>query len=203
MPAPRTAEPSVADAVKAVGADLQRRRLVEVVKIGVRRKLTLAELVRQLPPEEKGLLESVLGPISSSALLEWLKGPGETHLDAVLVAKSPKPKPKAKPRPKRRTNGAPRRPAGQAKLPGIDSRKKPETAIFDKTVVALIATFSDGAKSGELKRQLGCTRGKLRLALERSKTHHWILQKGALNGARYFATAAGLQFAETSKPKDS
>ena len=197
MPTPTPDEPSVADAVKAVGADLQRRRLVEVVKIGVKRKLTLAELVRQLPPEEKGLLESVLGPIPSGALLDWLKGPGELHLDAVLAGAPPKRRPRRK-----RANGKPRT-KPQPKLPGIDSRKKPETTAFDKSVVSLISTFKDGAKSGELKRQLGCTRGKLRLALERSKTHKWIRQDGELNGARYFATAAGLQFAETSKHKEN
>jgi hypothetical protein len=180
MSTSRTA--SVADALKIVEINAQRQRFVAILEIGVKRDLSMADLVKELPAEENQFVARILGMIPASALLTWLRGSGASCLDRAFGLP-------AKPSRARR-NQSP----SQPKLPGIDSRIKPETVEFDRSVVSLISAHPEGAKSGELRRQLNCSRGKLRLAVERSKKRGYISQDGELNGARYFATPSGKSF---------
>lgn len=103
--------------------------------------------------------------------------------------KAPKKSPKksAKKAKKRSKKPAPtgRR---QGTLPGVDAGKRgtrEATQAFDKKVVDLVKALPDGATNKILMDELSCTRGKLRLSLERLKKSSKIEQVGKLKAARY------------------
>ena len=81
-----------------------------------------------------------------------------------------------------------------------EPRTKPETVQFDRKVTKLIwAAGNEGVQNDKLMSALDCSKGKLRLSLNRLKGQNYIAQNGERRTARYSITQQGEAFAQDPK----
>src|SRR3990172_9767039 len=126
------------NAKREVEPELSRRRVLQIVNVGVDRKLTVADLAKILASEESALLGRILGSVPTMEVLAWLEGPGSEHLNRALMPANGNPKRRKK--------------AVQVRLPGIEAEHHPraETIEFDAQVIQTILKMP-GSKAGPLR----------------------------------------------------
>jgi len=186
------------------------------------------ELGRDSAETAKAFVDVFL-QLDAAVLIELLKGDGAPALERVAaqlaaqryaepIATEPAPSPAPSSSSKKKSTKkkaakkkaakkkAAKKPPGKRKprqqtLPQTrQPRTKPETVKFDRKVAKLISDAGDnGVQNDTLTTALDCTKGKLRLSLNRLKSQSYIQQTGERRTARYVITKEGEIFVQDQK----